>query len=406
MRAGSPGIGRRRRELQVAVVADDLTGAMDVAGPFAAAGLRTLVRLEAHATVAPAKVDVLSCSTESRHAAPDVAAEKVEAAVRSLTQAAAKILLKKIDSTLRGNVAAEIAAALRACGRRHVLVAPAAPMQGRTLRNGEVFVRGIPLAESEFARDLRSPPIAMSMPRLLASPGARFDVHVWPRGAAMALQPGEGPHAYVADAEIDGDLDRIAEFALAHRDELLLVGSTGIGAALARQWLRPGAATAGRPPLAPDAGRILFIVGSRTALAADQLARLRAIGGEEIVVSSSDRTIDASTRRADPMAGILVMRPEIGGGTAAEEVARGLGRAAVDLVRRSDVTRLVIVGGDTARGVLAAFGLNELALIGEIMPGIPVARVIDRHRPILVVSKAGGFGDTETLSEIARRLGA
>ena len=232
--------------LQVAIIADDLTGAIDTAAPFASAGLSALVRLGAGGSIAPPCPDVLALSTESRHVAPEIAAHRVEDAVRSLRAAAPAIWLKKIDSTLRGNVAAEIFAALRASGRRHLLVAPAAPAQGRTVRAGEVSVHGVALRDTEFARDGASPAAGLPLQRLLDSPGHDLDLHVWTSGAPLGLAPGDGRHAYVADAASDADLDRVAAFALAYRDDILIVGSSGIGAALARRLMRPGPARTAR----------------------------------------------------------------------------------------------------------------------------------------------------------------
>lgn len=394
--------------LQVAIIADDLTGAIDTAAPFASAGLSALVRLGAGDSIAPPCPDVLALSTESRHAAAEIAAHRAEEAVRSLRAAAPAIWLKKIDSTLRGNVAAEIFATLRASGRRHVLVAPAAPAQGRTVRAGEVFVNGVALRDTEFAREGAAPAAGLPLQWLLDCPGHDLDLHVWTSGAPLRLAPGEGRHAYVADAASDADLDRIAAFALAHRDDLLIVGSSGIGAALARRLVRPGPART-TIAAAPPAGRsrILFVVGSRTGVNAEQIARLRAVEVEEIVVPAAAPEAEHCKPRRHETAPHLLLRPDSESEAHPEDVARRLAETAVDLIRQSSVDSLVIVGGDTASAVFAALSVRDYPVLGEVVPGVPLGRVaVDPKRSLTVVTKSGGFGGPDTLVTIAKHLGA
>lgn len=397
--------------LQVAIIADDLTGAIDTAAPFATAGLSTLVRHGAPDSVTQPYPDVLASSTDSRHVVPEVAARRVEAAVRSLLGAAPAIWLKKIDSTLRGNVAAEILSALRASGRRHVLVAPAAPGQGRTVRGGEVFVDGVALQDTEFARERAAPAAGPPLQRLLESPGQDLDLHVWTSGAPLGLAVGGGRHGYVADAASDADLDHVAAFALAHRDDILIVGSSGIGAALARRLVRPGPVRAGTAAPRPAInGRTLFVIGSRTGVSAEQIARLRAGGVAEMLVPTAASETDWRTplplEPSDDSAPHLLLRPDNGTAARPTDVARSLAAAAVDLIRRRlGVDSLVIVGGDTASAVFAALPVREYPVLGEVMPGIPLGRVaIDPTRSLVVVTKSGGFGGPDALLTIARHL--
>ena len=143
------------RKLDVAIVADDLTGALDAAAPFAVLGLKTRVLLDFDrvASAAGTNTQVLSLTTESRHLSPHAADERVWNATRAALAHAPRVLLKKIDSTLRGNVADEILAGLRASGLRHALIAPAVPRHGRSMRAGEVFIDGVPLRQTQIGSD-------------------------------------------------------------------------------------------------------------------------------------------------------------------------------------------------------------------------------------------------------------
>src|ERR1019366_4889276 len=140
------------RRLDVAIVADDLTGALDAAAPFAGRGLETRILLDFEQAAAAVETNtrVLSLTSESRHLSPTAADERVWNATRAALAGAPRILLKKIDSTLRGNIATEIMAGLRATGLQHVLIAPAVPRHGRIMREGEVFMNGVPLRQTEI----------------------------------------------------------------------------------------------------------------------------------------------------------------------------------------------------------------------------------------------------------------
>ena len=163
------------------VIADDLTGALDTAAPFAAHGWRTCVvpwpggssRTGSPSWQRVAGVsDVVVIDTASRHVAPREAARRVAAAVAAARRAEAgaardgRHFYKKIDSTLRGNVAAELAAFRAATAVACLPLAPAFPAQGRTTRDGAVWVDGRPLRQSAAARDALAPAVSGDLARL------------------------------------------------------------------------------------------------------------------------------------------------------------------------------------------------------------------------------------------------
>src|SRR4051794_154480 len=155
--------------LRAAVVADDLTGAADSGVQLARAGYRTAVAFHGAALPGDGGLDAVVADTDSRAADPGSARERVRDAVRRL--AGASIVLKKIDSTLRGPVAAEIGAALQASGRRVAIVAPAFPAAGRSTVHGVQLVDGEPVHRTSFAVDPVTPVREAYLPRLLAGEG-------------------------------------------------------------------------------------------------------------------------------------------------------------------------------------------------------------------------------------------
>lgn len=405
------------RRLDVAIVADDLTGALDAAAPFAGRGLETRILLDFEQAAAAVETNtrVLSLTSESRHLSPTAADERVWNATRAALAGAPRILLKKIDSTLRGNIAAEIMAGLRATGLQHVLIAPAVPRHGRIMREGEVFMNGVPLRQTEIGADALSPSPSAPLPQILRAASKDLIVHVWTRGAAFALNAEAGIHAYVADCETEADLDAIAQFVISHCDEVLPVGASGLATAIARQLAQtPSSELLSVIQRISEQAQnpILFVIGSRTAASAEQAARLCAAGAEELRMSFSAHTrdgdwiLDRSVNESTPPVALIV-RPESSREPnliSASEVAQTLGRTAADIVRRLQVDAVVMIGGDTAFETFQALGVSEASVGGEIMPGVAIGTMQVDGRSLTFITKAGGFGDANALVEIIRYL--
>ncbi|MEO7597935.1 MAG: four-carbon acid sugar kinase family protein [Opitutus sp.] len=138
----------------VVVIADDLSGAAELAG----AAFRHGLTAEVQTTFwAESRADVICVDTDTRAAAAEDAAECVAAVMREVVAAEPAWIFKKCDSVLRGSVTAEAREVARATRAREVLVVPANPSRGRIIRDGTYFVEGRPLHETEFARDPQDP---------------------------------------------------------------------------------------------------------------------------------------------------------------------------------------------------------------------------------------------------------
>ena len=279
-----------RPRLRFWVIADDLTGALDTAAPFAAHGWRTCVvpwpgpsarlRSTSWQRVAGAS-DVVVVDTASRHVAPREAARRVAEVVAAARRAEAgaareaRHFYKKIDSTLRGNVAAELAAFRAATAVECLPLAPAFPAQGRTTRDGAVWVDGRPLRQSAAARDALAPAVSGDLARL-APPGA-LDV---------------------IDARTDADLRRVAT-RLA-RDARLgaVAGSGGLAGAIAARFGLPRKASA--PRAVPDG--ILVVSGSAHPAAQAQARALVAAGALGLIAPIDARTPLRDRRATEALA--------------------------------------------------------------------------------------------------------
>ena len=146
--------------------------------------------------------------------------------------AGAEVLVKTVDSTLRGHVAAELRAAWAGSRKRAVILAPAFPAEGRVTVAGVQYVRGVPVHESDYARDPAHPVRCSDLATLF--PEA---VLAQPDGAAKLPELVDNGNLIVYSAAEDGDLDVLVA-AVPRLDEVLWVGSPGLAAALARRCAR------------------------------------------------------------------------------------------------------------------------------------------------------------------------
>ena len=218
-----PGGDRGEQLTSILIIADDLSGAADCAIAFAGAGRSTAVTLNASRAMAHGAT-VIAADTDTRRMRPAEAAHAPRAAWHAL-RGPGRRLYKKIDSTLRGNWAAEVAALQPLAGL--AIVAPAFPATGRTVRDGRVFVRGVPLENTETWQ-LEHAARAADLQPMLEAAGLR--TAGWrstrcaaiPQRCAMRLprRANSGAQALIVDAETERDLRALAQ-ATASMDEAL-----------------------------------------------------------------------------------------------------------------------------------------------------------------------------------------
>ena len=367
----------------IAVLADDLTSALDGAAPFAARLLAARVVLDASA-VDSAGVVVISVDLDSRFLDPVMAEERFAAAAACLP--GARVLYKTVDSTLRGNIGAEIRGALRGSRRRRAVVAPAFPAAGRITLGGRQLVDGVPLERTPFADDPRTPVTSSRVADLLVGlDPTSFEMH---------------------DAAHDRDLDSLVS-SLGLGPDLLWVGSPGLAGALARAVEGPSGGVTF--PARDPAERVLVVVGSMHSVNVAQVERLAGAGAALVRLDAGSlhpAWVAAAVSRAFGSARtvclLIPQAPCPGGADASAQLAQGLGAAVAGCATSFD--GLVATGGDTARRIVDALGASALDLAGEIEPGVPLGVLRGPDRSIPFATKAGGFGHPDTLLACVHRL--
>lgn len=415
MRARPATVGHPSDGPAVLIIADDLTGAADSAVACFNRGLSAVVHFGRETSDAHA--DVLSLDGDTREMTPEDAAAMTADVVARCGCGADILLFKKIDSTLRGHPGAEIAAALRArrsqsksadAPRGCVILAPAYPALGRTTVAGRQLLDGVPLEKTELWRRERMCGTAL-LPDIMASAGlaaghsSLADVRAGVIALREQLKLKQGHvDIIVCDAETDADLATIAEATLPLAG-VIWAGSAGLVGHLvdAAGLARPTDSTVISRVVQ---GPLLFVVGSLSPVSHQQAERL---AHENIVTLRVDASLidDASgAARFDVewdkalTSGCDILLQTSDDTRFAVDKATALRVALAERIAASAprIRGLFATGGETARAILSAMGVSTLRILGEVQPGIPIA-VATGPREWLVVTKAGAFGDSETM---------
>ena len=425
--------------IRIAILADDLTGAGDTGVQMARYGLTAMVLLDC-GNWPGTPADVVVVDTDSRSLSAKEAYGRVSEACGLLLRENFRILYKKVDSTMRGNIGAELDAVCRHVRPDFIVLAPSFPDAGRVVRSGRMYVHGVPLHETDAGRDPKHPVSRSYLPDLLRAqtdqPAAVVTAEEL-RGDDAALMEKmrrcreEHISCLVFDAETDADLRRIVAVVGRSGFRVVWAGSAGLARALAESWSRT--ARRDKPSFQGPAGTVCITVGSvnvRSRRQLDAVLRLPGVTGIEmrsdlvLEEASRRRELDrlgrlaAEAMRSPPRALVLYSsgNPEdvdkarragaglgMDAGEVSNAVSRALGEFAAGVIGSFGIRHLVLTGGDTARQVCLRLGTPAIELVDELQPGVPIGRLCG-GKERWVVTKAGGFGSDEVLCDALRFL--
>jgi 3-dehydrotetronate 4-kinase len=414
--------------LKLGCIADDYTGASDLANTLTRAGLRTVQTIGVPADdLKLPEVDAVVVSLKSRSIEASAAVERSLAAEKWIRGRGADHVLFKIcstfDSTEKGNIG-PVTDALRAeSGDAIVLVTPAFPETGRTVYKGNLFVGAVPLNESPLKDHPLNPMHDSNLVRVLArqskSKVGLVDLATLSRGAdavraRLADLAKQGIGAAIIDAVFDPDLETIGKVAVEHR---LSVGASGIGLGLARALAGGRQSAAGAINETPVGGPAACLAGSCSQATLGQIASAEKIMpvlhlDPDQVIKGKDEArralawarerlgshpvLIASSAAPDQVSALQARHGRDAAGHAIEQAMADIAEGLVG----AGVRRLVVAGGETSGAVVDRLCIPGFLVGAEIAAGVPVLRAVGASQgDMLIALKSGNFGGPEFFSD-------
>ena len=410
-------------DLLLGCIADDFTGATDLANNLVRAGMRVVQTAGVPATPLDTTADAVVVSLKSRTIPPAQAAAQSVQALRWLqTQGARQIYFKycsTFDSTAQGNIGPVTDALMDALGCDFTVATPAFPDVGRTVFKGYLFVGDVLLHESGMQDHPLTPMTDPSLVRVLQAQTRRrvglIDYAVLAQGldairARISRLRADGVGIAIVDAVSNADLMRLGP-ALA--DLPLVTAGSGVAIALPANFgITPNSQASALP--APSGFRAV-VSGSCSRATNGQVAEflsagLPALALDPMALCDGDEAIERALEWARPKLGdqpVLVystaapeglrrIQEQLGVARAGEIVERALARIACGLVQ-SGVGQLVVAGGETSGAVVQALGITQLQIGPQIDPGVPwcAAKSPIAGGTLHVALKSGNFGSPD-----------
>jgi len=410
-------------------IADDYTGASDLANTLTKCGLRTVqtIGIPADSFSLP-DVSVVVVSLKIRSIAAAEAVAQARAADAWLRKRGASHVMYKIcstfDSTDEGNIGPVLDALRTDAGEAIAVVTPAFPETARTVYQGNLFVGAVPLNESPLKDHPLNPMRDANLVRVLARQSRNkvglVDLFTVVQGveairARLKDLAGSGIRAAIADAAFERDLESIGLAALDHR---VSVGASGIGLGLARGLIAGGRVKAAQASSfgAPLGGPAACLAGSCSQATLAQIAAAEAsmpvlrLDPDALIADETavDKALAWALERLDRGA-ILVASSATPGEVAAVQSRHGRDAAghaveqafaslASRLVGRG-VRRLIVAGGETSGAVVDRLGIPAFRIGREIAAGVPVLRTVGMKDEMALALKSGNFGGPRFFSD-------
>jgi uncharacterized protein YgbK (DUF1537 family) len=422
--------------LALGCIADDYTGASDLANTLTRCGLRTVQTIGVPSDdLALPEVDAVVVSLKSRSIEASLAVSRSRAAEKWMRSRGASHVLFKIcstfDSTDAGNIGPVMDALRADSGDAIVLVTPAFPETGRTVYQGNLFVGSVPLNESPLKDHPLNPMHDSNLVRVLARQSKTkiglVDLAVIARGpdavrAHLAELSKQGFGAAIADAVFERDLEAIGTVALDHR---VSVGASGIGLGLARALVASGRVKANAANAVsgkPVEGAAACLAGSCSQATLQQIAQAERampvfhLDPDQVVAGSNETrralawarerlskgpVLIASSSTPDQVSALQARHGRDAAGHAIEQAIADIAEGLV----KSGVRRLVVAGGETSGAVVDRLGIPGFLVGPEIAAGVPVLRAVGaKDGAMLLALKSGNFGGPAFFSDALKLM--
>lgn len=405
---------------ELLIIADDLTGAIE-AGVLLAKQLipaRVIHQpLFKNAELQLGEVAVLVYNTESRHIIAAAAADRVRDIMKKAKEAGIKRFYKKTDSTMRGNIGAELEAFLSESGQQTMAFIPAHPRLKRFTRKGYHFIGEKLLHETEFGNDPLEPIRNSFIPELLQQQTS-ISVNSTPLTNAHINEKG----IMVFDCNSEAELADIAQFLMKNNLHHAISGSAAMVELLPSLFhlhsihsempkLRaPVLLVSGS--LNPISRQQVYVAGQngvKTIPVPGELINMKKLSDAAALpsyINSISRDIEkhqkiivTSTAFVDVKNPDFPLKDQVSphGFDAVSELMGGI---VSGILKNTSIGTLIVFGGDTLMGIMKALGCSYIEPKSEIMPGVALSWAMIGESRIPLITKPGGYGDEDTVLKL------
>lgn len=422
---------------RIGCIADDFTGASDIGSFFLKGGMHTLLMNGTPSSeYAPEEeVDAIVIALKTRSIEKSAAVEQSLHALSYLKEVGCSQIYFKycstFDSTPEGNIGPVTDALMEHTGSPYTLLCPSLPVNGRTVRDGRLYVHGTPLHESSMKDHPVNPMWDYYLPNLMESQSPYPCLII----SADELTSGEevikkriqefgsvigGTSFYVIPDYYE---DRHAEvIAAVFRDLPLITGGSGLAEWVARESL---AHTSGRREAAAETGtegRAVLFAGSCSSATREQIKVYQERGGLSYELDAAELQEDASLLARlknlfkDPESGNFLIHtagkrdsgvPDQQGVLSQSEISAFYEQTMADLAEealKAGITRIIIAGGETSGAITERLGFSSFYLGESVAPGVPILTPV-QNELIRLVLKSGNFGEPDFFLQALSKTG-
>ncbi|TDQ59381.1 uncharacterized protein YgbK (DUF1537 family) [Mesocricetibacter intestinalis] len=411
---------------KLGVIADDFTGASDIAGFLSENGLQTIQINGVPLQPLPNPADALVISLKSRSNPPREAVEQSLQALRWLQKNGCNRFYFKycstFDSSAEGNIGPVTDALLDALQQDFTVICPALPINGRTVFNGYLFVGNLLLNESGMQNHPITPMKDASLLRLMdAQAQGKTGLVAYPEvicgtesiKTCFARLKAEGYRYAVVDATENSQLALLAE---AVKDFPLVTGGSGLAAYIARSYDRQAQ---NLPALIPAPGKTVILSGSCSLMTNQQVNYYKALApslaldaeqalhnpdyGDELyrwVLAHAEHKPAPMIYATVEVAALKQIQQRFGVAQISRAIEEVFACLAVKL-KAAGFTNFIVAGGETSSIVVQRLGLSAFYIGKQIAPGVPWLKTLDA--PVFLALKSGNFG-TKDFFEVAQGM--
>lgn len=399
--------------IEIVILADDLTGAMDTGVQFTKYGISTIVTTKLDTEVlTTTDARALVINTESRHLKEKIAKQKIMDILKILKTFPIKYYYKKVDSTLRGNIRGELEGFMEELKIFSLPFIPAFPKSKRTIKKGILYVNKVEINQTEFANDILNPISESYIPDIIKS---NIPISLFENENFSSLKEG----ICLFDSSEDKELEKIGNILYQNNQLFYTAGSAGFAEIIAKK-LGTSSPSTFKKNIKNE--NILFICGSINPISIEQCEyasqnfKTLNLNIDDLLNQDLKNYIaqlknykNILVRTVKDKKDILISEKYFNDKNiplkeGALNISKELGKLTKHILDITDTDILIVFGGDTLISILNALNCSLIFPITEITPGVVLGKIKLSDKEIFLITKAGGFGSIKIWDEIKTYL--